>query len=237
MMHAQGVAVAPGPPGEATFIQTGRGTRNDPYVNTVTWLDSSRNETAFVVERRPLGGGEWTRIATVPSSGLGVVPFVDSGDGPGTGERTYEDRLNGRDETTYEYQVYAINTVGDVWDYADPALNNITQGGFPTVTVDSRGDSVAALSMSADLTATSAVKNKKTARVTLTWSDVAGETGYLIQRSSSPSFLTTTNEGVGADVTTLTQSVARGTTYYYRALAFDDTQQSGWSNVATVTTQ
>ncbi|MFK5635314.1 cell wall-binding repeat-containing protein, partial [Ornithinimicrobium sp. LYQ103] len=40
--------------------------------------------------------------------------------------------------TLYEYQVYAINTVGDTWDYSDPAFNNLPPGGgFPTITVES----------------------------------------------------------------------------------------------------
>ena len=32
------------------------------------------------------------------------------------------------------YRVVAQNTVGDTWDYADPNMNEIVSGGFPTVT-------------------------------------------------------------------------------------------------------
>ena len=65
---------------------------------------------------------------------------------------------------------------------------------------------------------------------------MVGETGYLVQRSESSSFDLEATEGVAADVTTLTQSVSRGKTYWYRVLAFDSTQESGWSAPVTVTT-
>ncbi len=44
------------------------------------------------------------------------------------------------------------------------------------------------------------------------------------------------NTTVGANATSFSQTVARGRTFYYRVLAFNDAHQSAWSNTATVTT-
>ena len=71
----------------------------------------------------------WSPVETVPSDSLI--------EGPGTGARQYTDLL-GNDKTLYEYQVYAINVVGDTWDYSNPAFNEIPPGGgWPTLTLDS----------------------------------------------------------------------------------------------------
>jgi hypothetical protein len=98
MMHAQVVGVAPAAPTDIAAVASGNG-NNRRY--TVTWMDNSKNETAFVILRSSSPTGPWSILATVPSDPLIV--------GPGTGPRTYEDRT--RD--TWYYQVYAINVVGD----------------------------------------------------------------------------------------------------------------------------
>ena len=158
--------------------------------------------------------------------------------GPGTGTRTYQDRTR----NTFYYQVYAINVVGDTWDYSDPALNNIPSGGgWPTLTLDSRGETgppIIAILAPSDLAGTAVVKNKKTATVTLNWTDNSGnETGFLIQRAYDAGFTSgVVNATIAGNLTTFDQSVARGTTFYYRVHAFNDTTQSGWSNTAIVTT-
>jgi FtsP/CotA-like multicopper oxidase with cupredoxin domain len=237
MMHAQSVGVAPAAPGPVSAVLSGSGNNR---IYTLTWEDLSKNETAFVIERRVLGSTDpFTTLATVQSSQLGVVPYVETGVGPGTGTRTFVDPV-GRGNTEYEYQVYAINVVGDVWDYSDPAFNEIPPGGgFPTLTLSSRdGTAVAAPTAPTDLAGTAVAKNRKTAIVTLTWTDTSTtETGFLIQRSDNVGFNSNVvNATVGANVTEFTQSVARGQTFYYRVHAFTDTSQSGWSNIATVTT-
>lgn len=237
MMHAQSVGVAPAAPGPVSAVLSGSGNNR---IYTLTWEDKSKNETAFVIERRVLGSTDpWTTRATVQSSPLGVVPYVESGVGPGTGIRSYVDPI-GRGSTLYEYQVYAINVVGDVWDYSDPAFNEIPPGGgFPTLTLSSRdGVTVAAPATPTNLAGTAVAKNRKTATVTLTWTDTSTtEAGFLIQRSDNVGFNSNVvNATVGADITTFKQDVARGKTFYYRIHAFTDTSQSGWSNIATVTT-
>ena len=142
---------------------------------------------------------------------------------------------------TYYYQVYAINVVGDTWDYSNPAFNQIPPGGgWPTLTLSSRPDAPVAPAILApsNLAGSAAVKNKKTATVSLTWTDNSiNETGFLIQRSYNATFTSgVVNATVGPNLTTFKQDVARGTIFYYRVHAFNDTTQSGWSNTVTVTT-
>jgi phosphoribosyl 1,2-cyclic phosphodiesterase len=232
MMHAQVVGVAPAAPGPVTAVKS-KVKGNWQY--ELTWIDLSKNETAFDIERSVLDSNAWSVVDTVPSEAL---------DGPGMDEpRTYIDIL-GKDSTDYEYRAVAINVVGDTWDYSDPALNEIPAGGgWPTLTLDSRppgspppaGDTIAAPT---DLAGDAVVKNKKTATVTLTWTDNSlNETGFLIQRAYDPGFTSgVVNATIAGDITTFSQKVARGTTLYYRVHAFNDTTQSDWSNTAIVVT-
>lgn len=239
MMHAQVVGVAPAPPGNPTI--TGTTGNGRTKANVIAWLDQSKNETAFVVERRAAGStGPWATIATVASEKLGVLDYVE-GTGASRGTRTFNDVV-GNDRTVYEYQVYAVNTVGDVWDYSNPAFNEIPAGGgFPTLTLDSRGgtiQSVTTVDAPTNVVAMAAAAGKKKADVTVTWTDnAANETGFLVQRSTTANFsLNVVNATVASPTGTLTQSVPRGQTFYYRVLAFNDTHQSAWSPTATVTT-
>ncbi|MAT98800.1 MAG: hypothetical protein CL608_16780 [Anaerolineaceae bacterium] len=232
MMHAQVVGIAPPAPDFISAVRSGNG-NNQQYL--LTWTDNSKNETAFVIERRVVGStGAWTTVATVPSNPL-------TG-GPGTGLKTYTDRI-GNTKTLYEYQVYAINVVGDTWDYSDPALNEILPGGgWPTLTLSSNNQSgptpPPGILNPTNLAGSATVKNKRTATVTLVWLDnSANETGFLIQRADDANFSAgVVNATVGGNVSTFSQNVSRATMYYYRVLAFNDTTQSNWSNVITITT-
>ncbi|MCU0588988.1 MAG: multicopper oxidase domain-containing protein [Syntrophobacteraceae bacterium] len=226
MMHAQAVGVAPPAPTLVSAIASGNG-NNRQY--TVTWIDNSKNETAFVIERSTSPTGPWSILATIPSDRLVV--------GPGTGQRTYVDRTR----STYYYQVYAVNVVGDTWDYSNPALNEIPPGGgWPTLTLTSGGGAVTppVIAAPTNLAGSAVVKNKNSATVTLGWVDnSSNETGFLVQRAYDAAFSSgVVNATVGSNVKTFTQTVARGTTFYYRVHAFNDTTQSGWSNTVTIPT-
>ncbi|SOC54640.1 multicopper oxidase domain-containing protein [Ornithinimicrobium cerasi] len=240
MMHAQVVGIAPEHPDQGVTSVVGNG-RN--RANLIAWTDTSKNETAFVVERRVRGSaGAWTTIATVDSETLGVLGYVPGG-GEATGDVLEYRDVVGTTSTLYDYQVYAVNTVGDVWDYSNPNLNEIPAGGgFPTLTLDSRGGagqpSVTTVNTPSETAATAVAAGKKRADVTVTWKDNStNETGFLVQRSTTANFsLNVVNATVASPTVSLTQSLARGQTYYYRVLAFNDTHQSAWSSTATVTT-
>jgi PKD repeat protein/phosphatidylserine/phosphatidylglycerophosphate/cardiolipin synthase-like enzyme len=77
-----------------------------------------------------------------------------------------------------------------------------------------------------------------TSHIDLTWSNVANELGYRIERSL------TSNSGfqdIGSTQTDVTSfqdtGLNAGTTYFYRVLAFNAGGPSGYSNVANATTQ
>ena len=99
MMHAQAVGNAPTEPTFVCAVASGNG-GNRRY--TLTWIDNSTSETAFVIERSSSPTGPWSILATVSSDRLTV--------GPGTGStQTCEDKT----KETFYYQVHAINLVGD----------------------------------------------------------------------------------------------------------------------------
>jgi hypothetical protein len=151
---------------------------------------------------------------------------------------TYTDPI-GNTNTPYEYQVYAVNTVGDTWDYSDPAFNEIPPGGgWPTLTLDSRGGVTAEVAAPSNLAGSAVRRTGRTATVTLNWTDNSmNEDGFLIQRSENVGFnLNVVNATVGRDVSTLSQTTDRGKTFYYRVHAFSGTESSAWSNIAVVTT-
>lgn len=233
MMRSQVVGINPAAPTFVGAVRTGSGSRR---IYTVSWTDNSKNETAFVIERRVAGTtGAWTRIATVQTEVLATTSYT-KGTGAATGAASYVDPI-GNTNTLYDYQVYAINVVGDVWDYSNPAFNNIPPGGgFPTLTLDSRGTSEATLAAPTNLAGSSVAKNRKTATVNLTWNDTTtSEAGFLVQRADNAGFtLGVVNATLGANIATLSQGVTPGKTYYYRVLAFSGTIQSPWSNTATV---
>lgn len=211
MMHTQAVGVAPAAPTLVSAIASGNG-NNRKY--TITWIDNSKNETAFVIERSLTPTGPWSILTTIPSTRLGVVPYAGAGTGPTTGTTmTYTDTTR----NTYYYRVYAINVVGDVWNYADPALNEIISGGWPTLTLNSMGSAEppppTLVAPTIQVPVNTVVKNKKTATITLNWSDPAvnNETGFLVQRAYNATFTSgVVNTTLGPNVTTLRQDVARG---------------------------
>ncbi|GAB4429178.1 MAG: hypothetical protein Kow0031_09670 [Anaerolineae bacterium] len=221
MMHTQAVGVAPTPPTLVSAVRSGNG-NNRRY--TITFRDNSKNETAFVIERRRAGSNDaWSTLATVQSGVFGVVPYVNSGVGVGTGNRTYIDPI-GNTSTQYQYQVYAINVIGDIWDYSNPGFNEIAPGGgWPTLTLSSRQQAAqppvppTAVSAPSNLVGTAVARNKKVADVTLIWRDNSNnETGFLVQRADNVAFTAgVVNATVTGNVTTLSQSVARGKTFYY----------------------
>jgi hypothetical protein len=115
--------------------------------------------------------------------------------------------------TTYNYLVYAYNS--------SSTSANSNQATATTVTVAPSGLTATAVSSS---------------QVGLSWRDVAGETGFQIERSldgSTWGIVGTTGAGVTSYQDT---SVSASTTYQYRAKASDAGGLSACSNVASTTT-
>lgn len=80
------------------------------------------------------------------------------------------------------------------------------------------------------------VKSKTSLTVYLSWADVADETGYELQRSTSSAFTSgVTTIQKAADSTTHTDSGLKGNgTYYYRLRAKNNAGTTPWSNTVKV---
>ncbi len=132
MMRSQAVAVNPAAP---TFLSATRSGKGKNQIYTVKWTDNSKNETAFVVERRLAGSTDpYTQVAMVQTEArvnLDTAPTANTTTGAAVGPAQYVDPI-GNTKNVFEYQVYAINTVGDTWDYSDPA-NPVLASTFNTV--------------------------------------------------------------------------------------------------------
>jgi predicted phage tail protein len=116
---------------------------------------------------------------------------------------------------TYTYRVAAINPAGM------SAYSNLATLVVPAIPA-----------APSPLLATAVRVNNQSGRVTLTWPNVANETGYRIQRSTSPTFTTsvvTTN--LGPDVTSYTTgTISRAAQYYFRIQSFNLSGASAWVN-------
>jgi FtsP/CotA-like multicopper oxidase with cupredoxin domain len=208
MMRPISVAVPPKAPGQLIPAVTGNG--NNQKVN-LHWRDNSANETGFIIQR-----------ATNASFTNGLTTFS-----VGPDVATYSDPV-GNTKETFFYRVFAANTVG----------YNATPG-YAVMTVNSGFSNVVSYPADAALTAptapgsvnATAARQGNKARVTLTWTDVANESGYRIQRATDAAFTSdVVTSTVGGNTTTFnTGNVARNTNYYFRIQAYNSAGSSGWA--------
>ena len=220
MMHAVSLAIKPVKPDGLAF-----------NAGTLTWTDQSLSETAFVVEKST-DGLNWTeigridRVLTAANTKGETLSFLDSAWVAGD---------------SAQYRVVAQNTVGDTWDYSDPALNEIPPDtyAFPVFTVEAISDILdttppppTAPTAPSDL----AVAEEAGPQVKLTWVDNAdNETGFAIERSEDGTNFTAL-ASVGAGVTNYVDTtVTAGMTYTYQVAAFNGVGSSAFSNTATLT--
>jgi len=216
MMHPVLVALPPKPPTGLAF---------DTGTMTLTWVDDSITETAFIVEK--LVNGVWTQVYKQDRI---------LGDANTAGEvLSYQDLLFVAGD---QYRVLAQNTVGDTWDYADPAINEIVAGGFPTVNAKSEYAYIADVSSTPTAPSGLTANAASATQVDLAWMDnSSNEDGFVIERSDD---LGATWNPVGqtaTDVTTFSDTpVAPVSTYQYRVYAFNLSGNSLPSNVVEVTT-
>jgi hypothetical protein len=74
-------------------------------------------------------------------------------------------------------------------------------------------------------------------QISLSWSDVTGETGYLIRRSTDGVTWSQVGSTPADAITFIDSGLAMGTTYFYSVLAIGVAGNSESSNVASATTQ
>ena len=168
----------------------------------LTWIDNAIDETGFVVERSTDGGATWSLLVQLPFR-------------TGTGSVSYTD-VTVFANNTYSYRVWAANAGG--------LSVNPTNTASATILPPPAAPS--------PVTATAARQGANLARVTLTWTNVANETGYTIQRATNATFTANlVTSTVGANTTTFTTSnLARFTPFYFRVQAFNGFGQSVWVN-------
>ncbi len=245
MMHAVVVGVAPFDPSGLTAQLS-----VDSTMVELNWLDNSKNEKFFVIERADAEAGPWTVLETLAST-TEVQTSVPNGpsDLSGSVIVTYLDQ--GLDPNqTYFYRVKASNLIGDAWDYADPNLNEIASGGFPTMNVESGySNIVSSVSVTvpepptepptvpttpSDLAASAVLPNQ----VDLLWTDNAdNEAGFIIERSENAGMTWTLLSELAANVTSFSDtSVSSGVSYSYRVFAFNLAGNSAVSNTLFLST-
>ena len=172
---------------------------------SLTWTDTATNEAGFVVQRST-NGGPFTQIATPGArNNTGSVTYIDT---TATAAAT---------NTTYIYQVAAVNVVGaSTYTASGPVLVPAMPAAPTTVT------------------ATNGPNAGNNRSVKLTWTDTAtNETGFTIQRARNAGFTTgLTTANVVANTTTLTQTgLNQNTQYWYRIRANNGTAvSSAWVN-------
>ena len=227
MMRPVSLAYAPVKPDRLSYSIPGRGKRKiHPVV--LRWYDNSIAETSYVVQRN-IGNG-WVDIGKIDAP-------LDVANTSGT-QLSFTDPRSFPLIAAYQYRVIALNTVGDTTDYADPAINNIVSGGFPTTTARSVSDPI-------DVGPTPAIPSSLTAtvqpgpQIELTWQDTAtNETGFIVERAlNGGAFVQIAAPGPLAGTGTVTYNdatIAAGNTYSYRVAAVNTVGPSSYSNTETV---
>jgi hypothetical protein len=120
-------------------------------------------------------------------------------------------------ETTFYYRVFATNPAG-------PSRPSDVTSATTTIATPSPTTTVMAVSVSANA-------------ILLTWTDVADETGYRVERSTDGANDWVTITTTAQDVTTHKDAgLPPGTTYYYRVFATNSGGDSAPSTMAWATT-
>ncbi|RFT14712.1 MAG: Multicopper oxidase [Candidatus Saccharicenans subterraneus] len=160
------------------------------------------NNETGFVIERQAGGGAFAALVTV-------------GPRNGTGSVSYTD-TSVVTATSYAYRVAAANAAG-MSAYSNTANVNIPAPAAAPTNVVATAQRVG---------------NGPNDRITVTWTDVANETGYTIEYATNSTFtanLVTTT--VGANVTTFqTGNLARNTAFYVRIRATNGAGPSAWVN-------
>jgi hypothetical protein len=176
---------------------------------SLTWRDNATNETGFAVERCTVVApavtcNNFAQIATPgPRNNTGNVTYVDTTVTAGN---------------TYRYQVWAVNAVGRSVSPAGPT--NAVVPAIPAVPTNFRVAAAAVPGPNPNYTAT------------LTWAATTNPTNFTIQRATNATFTTgLASFTPAANARSLTQTVTRNTTYYYRIRANSNISgSSAWKN-------
>lgn len=211
MMRPVAVALPPNAPTGLAYAVTGNGNNR---TLTLSWNDTSINETSFLVQKTT-DGTTWTTVGTSLSP-LGLINTK--------GVRTIADTAYNQN-SVYLYRVIARNAVG----YGGQFMSLSVQSTSAPLVV---GNPPAAPTT---LTATL----QAGPQVSLTWRDNAtNESGFVIERSMNggaySQIATAPARNNTGNVTFVDTTVTTGATYTYRVAAMNLAGRSAYSNLAAV---
>ncbi len=183
---------------------------------TVSWTDNANDEDGYVIERSA-NGGVW-----MPIPGIGALQ-------PANSTSYVDSAVNGGllEGVVYQYRVKAVNLVNGDSAYAYSA--QVSLGAPPTTEL--LAPNVFTATVSTDL-------NGILPLVNLAWSNVANETGYVVQRHNGSNCNAARNwtdvASLGVDVLQVADTTAparnRDFSYCYRLQSVNSSATSPWVN-------
>ena len=237
--------------GMGSYLRTSTGgntTSYYPQQNTAfapSWIRITRSGNLFTTYQSD-NGVDWIQFGSARTVTMGSTVYIGLAAAEAGGESTENRQLNVATFTdvslTGDLNVQP-NEVADPADLADYNHNGIVDAADYTVWRDSGGDQsgydlwraefgMTGLAPPAGLSVSTITSNS----VRLTWSDVAGETGYSIERSSDNVTFTEVAT-VGADVTSyINTGLSDFERYYFRVRAENSDGVSKPSEVRTALT-
>ncbi len=122
-----------------------------------------------------------------------------------------------------KYDIYNIFP-GETYSYYVTAINSFASSNSNTVPISTM------------FAPSSTSGSSSSSGVTISWSQITGATGYIVEKSTSPNFTSVTTIPLDASKTTYTDAnTAPGVTYYYKVVAINASGNSSPSSVITVT--
>ncbi len=209
-----GVTTPAAPVTAPTMPATISATANSSSQITVSWTDSSNNETAFTLQRAT-NSGFTTGLTTLSSTiAANTTSYVNTGLAA---------------STTYYYRVLASNSAGSS-AYKAMTTGIATQATLTVPAAPSGMTGSASSSSQINLTWTDNASNEST--FTLERATNSGFTSGLITVSSSIASIS----GTGASGLFADSPVTASTTYYYRVKAVNAAGSSAYSTSSAITT-
>jgi fibronectin type 3 domain-containing protein len=125
--------------------------------------------------------------------------------------------------------------VGDTWDYADPNLNEIVNGGFPTITTKSAYATVVQAEPPAAPSDLAATLNASVPQIYLSWTDNANnEMGFVVERADNGGAFTQIATLPSNNISFVDTNVTFGNLYEYEVAATNASGTSGFAGPVSV---